>query len=598
MSDCAISLSNISKMYKMFFNKRHRICDALGIRVSKKKYQQFWALRDINLEIKRGSKVGLIGYNGAGKSTLLKIIAGQIKPSSGNVIINGTIQALMELGTGFHPEFSGKENIYSALAYQGVSPKVAEEKYKDIVKFSELSDFIKNPVKTYSAGMYARLAFSVATSITPDILIIDEILGAGDAYFAGKCIARMKELTSEGTTVLFVSHDMSSVQQLCDEAIWIKNGQIEMRGKTLPLSKKYLRDVRERDEKRLLTLEKNLTGETSKSLPHSNNTSFLFRLIGQKGSFRNDKLAISSIFLQQGAKILSKVEIGLPGDNDEKTSDHLITDPRLMEWSECQKFQQRYCRFAGKLSSKYKHAPFKIDFSSIEDECDVQLAIEYFDHFKSAVEVQFYFEERYHLLGTIESKQDNKWKIASFSVPQYLLESISGPRSVKTSIVENNTGLQLSEDDRYGSGGAEIVKFYFCKNDQKDSRRTLICGEEVKGVVEIHSPFQAVEPVVVLAIYRLDGICALQAISKKDLFTVNQTGKVKIEIQFSPLLLGPGDYVVSIALFKDFDLLNKVEPPAYDVHDRAYPIKVLPPDGVNVDLGIVNHPVNWSSTRM
>ncbi|MGH7062179.1 MAG: ABC transporter ATP-binding protein, partial [Stellaceae bacterium] len=201
-------------MFRRYRHPRYRVLEAFGLPLPKKAYDEFWALRGISLEVPRGESLAIIGQNGAGKSTLLNVICGGLKPSSGTVAVRGQIQALMDLGTGFHPEFTGRQNIYSALAYQGITGGQADEHFEEIVDFSELADFIDQPIKTYSSGMYARLAFSAATTIVPDILIIDEILGAGDAYFAAKCADRMRRLTKEvGATVLFVSHDMSSVQR-------------------------------------------------------------------------------------------------------------------------------------------------------------------------------------------------------------------------------------------------------------------------------------------------------------------------------------------------------------------------------------------------
>jgi lipopolysaccharide transport system ATP-binding protein len=183
---------------------------------------------------------------------LLNIICGRLQPTSGSVTVNGTTQALMDMGTGFHPEFTGRDNIISALAYQGVTGRAAKERLDDIVDFSELADFIDQPVKTYSSGMYARLAFSTATAISPDILVVDEILGAGDAYFAAKCAERMRRLTRDsGATVLFVSHDMGAVQRICERAVWIDRGRLRMEGPTLDISKSYYADVLAREEGRL-----------------------------------------------------------------------------------------------------------------------------------------------------------------------------------------------------------------------------------------------------------------------------------------------------------------------------------------------------------
>ena len=259
-SNIAIAVADVARMFKRYRHQRYRVMEAFGLPIPKGAYDEFWALRGISLELERGDSLGLIGQNGAGKSTLLNIVCGRLQPSSGSVTVRGNVQALMELGTGFHPEFSGRENILSSLAYQGVAGREARRLLDAIVDFSELAEFIDQPLKTYSSGMYARLAFSTATEIVPDILIIDEVLGAGDAYFAAKCVDRMHRLTKEaGATVLLVSHDTVSVQKICDRAVWLDRGQIRMSADTLTIAKAYHAWVLERDEERL-------RAETSRSV--------------------------------------------------------------------------------------------------------------------------------------------------------------------------------------------------------------------------------------------------------------------------------------------------------------------------------------------
>lgn len=255
-TDLAITLSGLGKSYPLYSRPTDRVLDAFGLLRffpwRKKTLRSFWALRGVSLHVQKGERLGLIGRNGAGKSTLLKLIGGIVQPTEGQITVNGSIQALMEMGTAFHPEFTGRENIRASLAYQGYSARETAEHEEDIEDFVELGPFMDQPVKTYSAGMYARLAFAVSTAIRPDILIVDEILGAGDAYFARKCADRMKRLTQDsGATLLFVSHDISSVQQMCDRAIWIERGQIVMDGSPLDIGKAYYAETLRLEEERL-----------------------------------------------------------------------------------------------------------------------------------------------------------------------------------------------------------------------------------------------------------------------------------------------------------------------------------------------------------
>lgn len=422
MSNIAITLQQLSKSFKRFQHPLWRAWDALGCPVSAKRYDIFMALQDINLEVNKGEKVALIGRNGAGKSTLLRLICGQIKPSSGTIRVNGKMQALMELGTGFHPDFTGIENIRSSLAFQGIQGRQANKLIEDIVQFSELEAFISRPIRELSAGMYARLAFAVATTVIPDILIIDEILGAGDAYFIGKSIQRMKDLTNQGATILFVSHDMSSTSLLCERGIWLDKGVIKADDDILTISKMYMTCVREDEEKQFR--------HRSESINQTTNT---------------------------------------------------VVD-------------------------------------------DLQ---------------------------------------------------------------------KLTKYERYGEGPIKITAFGFL--DLQNSRRhTLISGDVAKACITYKATDVVHDPVAVIAIYRPDGTCAMQVLSNREGIELKSlSGEGNIIVTFNPLFLGPGDYIVSVALFKELCLASKFEPKAYDVHDRCYPLKVLHPPGLGVEIGTVNQPATW-----
>lgn len=237
----AIELHNITKIYKLYPSKTHQLFDVL--KLSKffrmKAYPEFRAIDNLSLSVNLGERIGIIGRNGSGKTTLLKMISGNFQPNSGNVVINGSVQALMQVGLGFHPEFSGLDNIKSSLLYNGLSDDDLHKAIDDIVHFVELGDFINQPVKTYSLGMMSRLQFAAATAIKPEILIVDEILGAGDGYFSAKSADRMRQLTSTGCTLLMVSHSMQQILQFCDRAIWINQGKIIQDGPALEVVKVY-----------------------------------------------------------------------------------------------------------------------------------------------------------------------------------------------------------------------------------------------------------------------------------------------------------------------------------------------------------------------
>ena len=238
--DSIITVDNVSMRFRMDKNKTTSLKEWVVTHLlGKQQYEEFSALRDVSFEVKRGEIVGIIGRNGAGKSTLLKVISGIFKPTEGKVVTAGRVAPMLELGSGFDMELSGHDNIFLNGAILGFSEEFLKSKYDEIVAFSELGEFIDMPLKTYSSGMLARLAFSVATMIEPEILIVDEILAVGDAAFQEKSRARMMELMSGGTTVLFVSHSMNQIREMCERAIWLEHGKVQMVGPTEEVCNAY-----------------------------------------------------------------------------------------------------------------------------------------------------------------------------------------------------------------------------------------------------------------------------------------------------------------------------------------------------------------------
>ena len=240
-SETVLSVSNVSKCYQIYARPHHRLMQSIFRR--RKYFRDFWALRDVSLEVKRGEVLGIIGRNGAGKSTLLQTICGTVTPSSGSVTVNGRVAALLELGAGFNPEFSGRENAYLNAALLGMTRTEIDARFADILAFAELEEFIDEPVKTYSSGMYVRLAFAVAIHVSPDILIIDEALSVGDIAFRNKCLERIQTLVTQGVTILFVTHDISTLQLLCSRVIWLDHGQMRAEGDPIRVSQDYYADM-------------------------------------------------------------------------------------------------------------------------------------------------------------------------------------------------------------------------------------------------------------------------------------------------------------------------------------------------------------------
>ena len=241
--DIAVSFQDISKSYILFNRPQDRLKESLFKYFGKHYGREFWALRDVSYQVREGEVLGIIGRNGSGKSTLLQIIAGTLQPTSGGLFTRGRLAALLELGAGFNPEFTGRENIFLNGAILGLSNQEIGERLNRIIDFAGIGEFIDQPVKIYSSGMYIRLAFAIASSIDPDILIIDESLAVGDGAFVIKCMNRMKQLKSYGTTIILVTHDVQTVRSFCDTALWLKDGVVQMAGAPIDVTSLYIQHL-------------------------------------------------------------------------------------------------------------------------------------------------------------------------------------------------------------------------------------------------------------------------------------------------------------------------------------------------------------------
>jgi len=249
--DIAILVRNVGKMYTLYDRPQDRLKQAF-LWGRKKLYREFWALRDISFEVRRGEALGIIGRNGAGKSTLLQILSGTLPPTTGEVRINGQVAAMLELGSGFNPEFTGRENVYLNGAVLGFSREEMDERFDEIAAFADIGDFIDQPVKLYSSGMFVRLAFAVQACLEPDVLIVDEVLAVGDIFFRQKCHARMEKMMAENTTIILVTHDMGPVQKYCKNAILLEKGQVIFQGSSSEAIKRYYTLERKPDPKLVL----------------------------------------------------------------------------------------------------------------------------------------------------------------------------------------------------------------------------------------------------------------------------------------------------------------------------------------------------------
>jgi ABC-type polysaccharide/polyol phosphate transport system ATPase subunit len=253
-SDIAISVKDLSKCYQIYETPRDRVKQVLLPRLSrlagrepKQFFREFWALKEVTFDVKKGETIGIIGRNGSGKSTLLQMICGTLNPTNGSVKVNGRVAALLELGAGFDPEFTGRENVYMNASVLGLSRKEIDLYFDDIVAFADIGEFIEQPVKTYSSGMFVRLAFAVAVHVQPDILVVDEALSVGDIAFRNKCMEAIQKMVARGVTILFVTHDLGTLQLLCSRVLWLAHGELISSGNPVQVTQDYYVSIMQGD---------------------------------------------------------------------------------------------------------------------------------------------------------------------------------------------------------------------------------------------------------------------------------------------------------------------------------------------------------------
>lgn len=305
MTETVIEINHLTKKYDMYKKPSDRLKEALS--PTRKVYHDvFYALNDVNVEVKKGEMIGFIGENGSGKSTILKIITGVLTPSEGEVKIEGNIAALLELGSGFNPEYSGYDNIFLNGMVLGYSREEMAEKVDDIINFADIGDHLYQPVKTYSSGMFVRLAFAVAINVDPDILIVDEALAVGDLEFQLKCMEKFTELRNAGKTILFVSHDVNAVRRFCDRVYWLKNGVVEAEGETMEITEDY---------------ENFLKKKSLKTVDRDNSTSEEFSaydIVEVKSAELLDRDLQPLEIIEQDSKVVVKVTYNVKDDSIKK----------------------------------------------------------------------------------------------------------------------------------------------------------------------------------------------------------------------------------------------------------------------------------------
>lgn len=589
MSDEVIKAEKLTKVYRLYKRPVDRLLDAFGLLRGEGRYGQHTALDGIDLSIRRGEKVAIIGRNGAGKSTLLKIITGTIEPTAGSLEIRGATQALLQIGTGFHPEFSGRDNVISYLAQLGITGKRASELTADVIDFAEVEEYIDQPVKTYSTGMAARLMFAASTVIEPEVLVIDEVLGVGDAYFARKSYERIKALCAErNATLLLVSHDIYTASQICDRMIWIDRGRKIADGPCTVVMEAYERSIRRQEEMRLNRraivtlrqelLDEGLQGEVS------------IGRLADAGDVKGERpeLWISHVGIEIDGTEIARIDAGrIP---DAKAS-HIVLDAEKGNWGPVATHEGRQARRFEVFGSSFHRLPFAFirpGLGSALSSGKARVVIGFHAAAPHELDCIIVHPELARLFGARIAMEPGGWRELVLPLTE----------DAKWSVAERRD----SEVARYGSRRMEITDVQFI--DATGSERHIFnVGEPLKVRLSyrINDPSFDERPLVVVA-FQKDGTVRSHRFWHDGLhFGPYSPRDGVIEIEAAPHLVGAGRYMVTTSLFREGYMTSAevhgffaYNPGVLDMRSRGYEFIVSEDAGWRLfNDAIFQHPSVW-----
>ncbi len=584
MSDVAVSFDNVGKMYKVFATRRDNLVDALGIDWllprRKSRHREFWALRGINLEVRRGERVGIIGRNGAGKTTLLKLVTGNLPATEGSVTVAGDVTALLEIGGGLHPEFTGLENITASLSFMGLNKREIDAAIADIADFTELGRFLDQPFKTYSLGMQARLSLGVATTIQPEILIIDEILGAGDAYFFGKSTARMKRLLEGGAAVLLVSHALDQIARFCDRTIWIDRGRIVMEGRTVEVVKAYDRFTRSLEDARLRAKNEKLRRGYDSFDRDSYTESVRTRVTVTAGS-----CDVAELGLLADGDEESSVLVGHAQDADPGQDAHI--DLESSQWSTpLLDDQAHFRRLEAGSAAASGEGVFHLWFYYPQKEYAARVRYRS-DGAEASVQV-FRNGEAYGQL-TLPST-DGEW-----SEKRLVIEGhpAAGRRSTTRAAADDETddmpGLSISHWNGLGKLHIDELRL----EGPEGPATVLPVGADASIAFSFHAAETGVFDVIPVAVvFREDGIPVTRHIGEPYSLSLEEGDVAEARLDLTPLPLGNGIFIVSVGLYKTLDPYDAEIAEYYDIVDRSFEFRVTGNPPLHNEL--VVYPGSWS----
>jgi lipopolysaccharide transport system ATP-binding protein len=558
MSEPAVRMTNVGKAYKIFPSSFGILLDALGL-ARLTTYREFWAVRGFDLELRPGQRMGLIGRNGAGKSTLLKLVTQNVRPTEGEVEVNGEVHALFEATGGLHPEFTGLENIRGSLEALGLSNAEIAEATQEIGEFTELGRFLDQPLKTYSLGMQSRLSFAVATAIDPEILIVDEILGAGDAYFFGKAIARMRRLVDSGAAVLIVSHALDQIARFCEETIWLDRGRIVMQGPTTEVVKAYERFIRELEDRRLRARNQSRRDSYQPFEREGSTDELELRVTGPA--------EIARIAVLRDGSLEDELLVGGPQDADEAATSHVAL--RDGGWGPP---SQEPGRFFRQLAPNAEGvAVFGLWLFYPQSEYALELT------YRAGAGARVSVLRDGSILAEAELPAVAEWTTETLPVTKGAPDA--GQADDRISRWPGARGLLMERVTITGADGSE--------------RALLEVGDEMSVAVDVVAEETGRFPLIPAAlVFRPDGVVVTRHVGEPIELDVEEDDRVHLRLDFGPLLLGNGQYLLSVGLYKQLDVNDTLTSEIYDYFDRSFEFAVTGNPPLHDE--VFRHPGEWS----
>jgi lipopolysaccharide transport system ATP-binding protein len=572
MTDVAIRTTNLRKVYRLYAKPSYRFLDMFGILGDRPgAFTEHAALDSINIEIRRGEKVAVIGRNGAGKSTFLKLVTNVIQPTGGSLEVHGDVHALLQIGTGFHPDFTGRGNVYAYLAQLGVTGAEADRRCADAIEFAELEEYIDQPVKTYSTGMAMRLMFSASTTIAPDLLVLDEVLGVGDAYFAQKSFDRMRELCERhDATLLLVTHDVYSAVRMCERVIWFDRGRVLMDGDGPTVVKAYEHSIRQQEEHRL-RLKKQQKLKELQERTRAGSTAGSFDYVTVEIASSNGRPQAGPVYLTDVALLADNERIAvwpMEGDPfDPAAGTHLEREGT--SWGEVGEWRGRICRPMLNYGSPFhKVAGVFAVPGSLIDAAGGRLAcsIDYASPEPCDLTVRLFVRGGELLLGRIVGLR-GEWTTFAAAAPEESTDRIV--RTLDTAGVHGSGSIVVTSARFVSAGGCEVHVLEHGTTARLDIDYAILAPD-------LHERCQ-----VVLALHK-DGIEDVCRYITRDLrFDAATRPRGTMRLTIPRLTLTDGLYAVTIMIAKegyydsDQALFYSINPSVYCCVSRLFEVSVV-----------------------